>query len=462
MGPSPRTTVESTMHSNSSRHPCAKPDRSHSGRSHLKSWRLTALSVALIACGVSPAFAQSPTSADQAEIRQQIEALRADQARIAELQQRTDASIRALESKLHMSSPAAPAATPTPAAAVASDVASRLKISGDMRVRGQQDYPDNGKPNRHSDQVRGRIGATYAVSDLFTVGARLVTGNPDDPRSTDAQLSGFDKDLTVSLDQAYIQLNLDKLKVNAGKIPQPFTRTELVWDGDVSPQGISANYKTPFANGGAFRANGMVFVIDRQGTGSDSTMLGGQLGYDSPALGNWKYDFSAAYYKYTIGDMRGANPTYWRTNLLRPDGRYLSDFHLVDTIVGISYSGLSEKWPLRFVGDYVKNTGARTSADTGYGADLLLGRISSPGDWRFGYGYAMAQADAVMSAFSHDNTSIATNYRLHTLSMDYVPSKNTVISAVWYHYKPYNAIYAGSNNPSDWLNRVRLAFLVNF
>lgn len=440
-----------------------KPDqRNLSGRRHLPGWRLTALSAALIAGGASSAFAQAPSNADQVEIRQQIEALRADQARIAELQQRTDASIRALESRLHIPSSTTPTAAPPPTFAAATDAAPRLNISGDMRVRAQQDYPDNGKPNRHSDQVRGRLGATYAASDLVTIGARLVTGNPDDPRSTDAQLSGFDKDLDVSLDQAYVQLNLDNLKINAGKIPQPFTRTELVWDGDVNPQGVSANYKLPLANSGAFRANGMLFVIDRQGTGSDSSMLGGQLGYDSPTLGAWKYDFSAAYYKYNIGDMRGANPIYWRTNLLRPDGHYLSDFKLVDAIVGVTYQGFSDKWPLRFVGDYVRNTGARTSADTGYGADLLLGRTSKPGDWRFGYGYAMAQVDAVMSAFSHDNISIATNYRMHTFSMDYAPAKNTVISAVWYHYKPYNAIYAGNNSPSDWLNRVRLAFLVNF
>lgn len=452
------------MHSNGSTPNSSGKSAAPVGEWLAKPLRNISFGLALITCAITPTLANDTADTNNADILRQIEALRAQQLQIAELQQRTDDSIRSLEAQLNMAPPPTRSASTQPAATADSGAAptSRLSVSGDLRVRAQQDYPDNGKPNRHSNQVRGRLGATYAVSDVVTIGGRLVTGNPDDPRSVDVQLSNFDRDLEISLDQAYIQLNLDKVKIHAGKIPQPFTRTELVWDGDVNPQGISGNYKAPFANGGAFRANALLFVIDRQGTGSDSTMSGAQLGYDSPALGAWKFDVSAAYYNYDIGDMRGANPTYWRTNLLRPDGRYLSDFKLVDAIVGVSYTGLAEKWPLRVVGDYVKNTGARTPADTGYSADLLLGRTSTPGDWRFGYGYAMAQADAVMSAFSHDNISIATNYRMHTLSMDYVPSPNTLISAVWYHYKPYSALYAGNNNPSDWLNRVRLAFMVTF
>lgn len=450
------------MHAKSSRHSHPEPESNRSRPGRPKSWRLKALSVALLSCGAGSAVAQAAVGADQAEIRRQIEALRADQARIAELQQRTDASLRALEARLQIPAPATQATQPPPAVAAAPDAAPRLRVSGDLRVRAQEDFADNGKPNRHSNQVRARLGATYAASDLVTLGARLVTGNPDDPRSTDVQLSNFDRNFDASLDQAYIQLNLDNLKVNAGKIPQPFTRTELVWDGDVNPQGVSANYKLPLANGGAFRANGLVFVIDRQASGPDSNMLGAQLGYDTPAWGAWKYDFSAAYYKYNMGSMAGAKPLYWRSNLLRPDGRYLSDYRLADVVVGATYQGLAEKWPLRIVGDYVRNLGARTPEDTGYGVDLLLGRTSKAGDWRFGYGYAMAQTDAVLSAFSTDNIGIATNYRLHSLSLDYVPMANTMVSAVWYHYKPYNAMHAGANDPADWLNRFRLAFLVNF
>ncbi|MBO1764983.1 putative porin, partial [Escherichia coli] len=197
-------------------------------------------------------------------------------------------------------------------------------------------------------------------SDFVTVGARLVTGDYDNPKSTDVPVSNFDNKFRVNLDLAYTRLDFGGAQVYAGRVPQPFVRTELVWDGDVMPQGVSANYKLLLAGGGAIKANGLFFVVDEWAAGKDSTMLGGQLAYESPALGNWKYDAAAAYYHYTLGSIAGATATDFRTNLRKPDGTYLSDFHLGDLIVGATYSGFGERWPLRIVGDFVHNFGAAT------------------------------------------------------------------------------------------------------
>jgi hypothetical protein len=332
-------------------------------------------------------------------------------------------------------------------------------VSGDLRLRGQGDYGNPAAVHRNSTQIRGRIGATYDLSDRLMLGARLVTGDADDPNSTDVTLSNFDDDLTVSLDLAYARLDFGDLNLYAGKIPQPFTRTDLVWDGDVNPQGLSAVYKRPLANGGALRASGLAFVVDEQAAGPDSNMLGAQLGYDSPSNGDWKYDVSAAYYDYSVRSIAGGDPGDFRSNRLDADGNYLSDFNLGDLILGATWSGLGERWPVRFVADYVKNFGARTADDTGWGADLLIGRASKPGDWRVTYGHSRAQTDSVFAAFSHDNTPLATNYRLHALTLDYVPMPKTQISAIWYHYR---ADRAANTFDEDWRERFRLYFLVNF
>lgn len=440
--------------------------------------QLSLLSFWLLACGIAPAFAQD----DQAELLKQIQLLRNQQQHISALQSENEASLRALETRLGVAAPkadalplqatplvanlagtlsAAATTGPSPAVATAADVP-RLKISGDLRVRAQHDSSDSDRPNRSSSQVRARLGATYAVNDRVSVGARLVTGDADDPNSTDVQLSNWNDDLQVSLDQAYVQLNYGDLKLYGGKMPQPFTRTELVWDGDVNPQGLAATYRHALDNGAALRANGLFFVVNESAGGADSTMLGAQVGFDTRSFGQWKYDVSAAYFDYSLGSLAGGDAGDWRGNLLNPDGNFVSDFRLANLIAGASYQGFGERWPLRVVGDYVQNTGARTDADTGYGLDLLLGRISKVGDWRFGYGYAMAETDAVLTAFSQDNIGIASNYRLHSFSLDYVPSPKTVLSAVWYRYRPQQALDAGTNDPADWLNRVRLAFLVNF
>jgi hypothetical protein len=420
--------------------------------------------VAILLAALSPsAFAQTANGGDAAALRAQIEALRAEQARIAEMQRQTEAKIRQLESSAGVTSPPAQTAPAAATAYVASaDGPSKLNVTGDLRLRFQGDYSDDDARARRSGQVRGRLGATYSVNDRVTLGARLVTGDPDDPNSTDVQMSNWDDDFQIALDLAYAQVNFGDLNIFGGKLPQPFARTDLVWDGDVNPQGLSGVYKHKLSNGSALRASGLFFIVDEDAVAADSTMVGAQVGYDTAQLGDFKFDVSAAYYDYTLGSVVGADSGDFRNNRRLPNGDYLSDFNLGDLIVGATWSGLGSRWPVRFVGDYVKNFGAETSEDTGYGADLGIGRVTQPHDLRVTYGYSVAETDAVLGAFSHDNIGIGTNYKLHALTLDYVPMPKTLLTAIWYHYKPDNALDAGSNAIGDWLDRVRVAFLVSF
>jgi hypothetical protein len=418
------------------------------------------LAVSILLATLSPA-AFSQSNSDIESIRAQIEALRAEQARIAEMQRQTDAKIQALEASLGVanSTPAAPAQV---ASSAADSSPVRLNVTGDLRLRSEGDFSDDDARARRSGQVRGRVGATYSVNDRVTLGARLVTGDPDDPNSTDVQTSSWDDDFQVSLDLAYAQINCGDLNIYAGKLPQPFTRTDLVWDGDVNPQGLGGVYKHKLANGSALRASGLFFIVDEDAVAADSIMVGWQVGYDSASLGNWKFDVSGAYYDYTLGSGVGGDSGDFRNNLRNADGSYVSDFNLGDLIVGATWSGLGARWPVRVVGDYVKNFGAETSEDIGYGLDVGAGRITQPHDWRVTYGYSVAETDAVLGAFSHDNIGIGTNYELHALTFDYMLMPKTQLSAIWYHYKPENATYAGGNVIGDWLDRIRLLMLVSF
>lgn len=419
-------------------------------------WRLSAMCLALKCCGIAPAFAQTSGVVDQNIVRQ-IEALKAQQAQIAQLQQQTEASIRALEAKLGVVSDL-PASTPAATVAASTRPATpeepKLKISGDLRLRAQGDYSDSDGTNRTSSQLRARLGATYALNDRVTIGARATTD--------DVQLSNWNEDLKIGLDLAYAQLNFDDLKVYGGKVPNPFVRTDLVWDGDVNPQGISAVYKLPLSGGAAFRASGLFFLVDEQASGPESTMAGVQMGFDSPGDGGFQYGLSGGYYRYSLGSLAGADTGDWRSNRLNPDGSLASDYELVDAVAGLSWQGAREKWPLRVVGEYVKNLGAIDGEDTGFGIEVGLGRAGKPRDWRFTYGYSQTDIDAVLAAFSDDSISIATNYKLHALTLDYTPMPKTMISAIWYHYKPNDPLYAGTNQPDDWLDRFRLFFLMNF
>lgn len=392
-----------------------------------------------------------------AELQRELAQLRLEQQRAAEKQRALEAKLRALEAA------AASEASSVSLLQRADDASNtRLKVSGDLRLRAQGDYSDDDARSRDSAQVRARLGATYEATDRVTIGARLVTGDSDDPNSSDVQLSNFVDDLEFSLDLAYAKVSFGDLDLYGGKIPQPFARTDLVWDSDVNPQGLGAVYKRQLRDGSQLRFNSLFFIVDEQAVAADSTMVGAQVGWDSPVLGDWQYDFSIAYYDYRIGSLAGADSGDLRSNLLSPGGRYLSDFDLGDVLIGVTWKGVGDRWPMRLLADYVKNFGAKTDADSGFGIDLSAGRVTQPGDWRVTYGYSTADTDAVLAAFSHDNIGIATNYRLHSLTLDYVPMPKTLLTAIWYHYRPDSTADAGANDVDDWLDRIRIAFLVSF
>lgn len=338
---------------------------------------------------------------------------------------------------------------------------SKLTINGDFRLRYEANFGDQDARNRDRGVLRARLRAAYAVNKWLTVGGQLATGDADDPNSTDITLSNFNDDLDVSLDQAYAKFSLGALTLYGGKIPQPFVRTELVWDGDVSPQGVSASYKLDLGGGASVKANGLYFLIDESVAGRNSDMVGGQLAFETSPTAPLKLELAVGYYDYQLRSTAGGDVGDFRSNRFVA-GQYLSDFDLLDVIAAVQYNGLGEAWPVRLVGDYVKNFGATVPDDSGFGVDLLVGRAAKKGDWRFGYGYAQTGLDAVFAAFSHDNSNIATNYRQHSLSMDFVPVDNLILNATYYRYRPKNPLYAGGNSPDDWLDRLRLNMLVNF
>jgi hypothetical protein len=233
-----------------------------------------------------------------------------------------------------------------------------------------------------------------------------------------------------------------------------------VWDGDVNPQGIAANYGIP-VGGGALKFSGLYFLVDHSVAGSDSSMLGAQIGLDIPLTEHFGFELSAARYDYSLPGVAGADAGDFRSNLIGPGGRYVSDFDLIDVITSTTFRGW-ERWPVRLTGEYVNNRGARTPGDTGYSIELSAGQALERGDWRFGYGYSVAEVDAVLAAFSHDNTTIATNYRQHTVFVNYAFMDNIVLDATLYRYRPYDAAFSGANDPADWMNRLRVNFQVGF
>ncbi|MGH8242958.1 MAG: putative porin, partial [Steroidobacteraceae bacterium] len=388
-----------------------------------------------------------------AALRAELERLKVEQAERAAEMQRLEERLAVLETAAGQAD-AVPARPPAPVvASERADAPSRLTLSGDFRLRYEGNYGDADQSDWERGVLRARLGASYVVNDWLSVGARLATGDPDDPNSSDVTLSNFADDFDVSLDQAYAQFKFAGSELWGGKFPLPFVRTDLVWDGDVNPQGIGGSYRMPVGDG-ALELAGLYFLVDQSVAGSNSSMWGAQVALDMPVAAAFRFEVAGALYDYSLAGVAGADAGDFRSNLIEPDGRYLSDFDLADVIVSATYIGM-HRWPLRLTGEYVRNRGARTSGDTGYSIELSAGQALARGDWRFGYGYSVAEVDAVLAAFSHDNTTIATNYQQHTLFVNYALTDGVLLDATLYRYRPYDAAFGGIDDPDDWLDRLR-------
>ncbi len=250
----------------------------------------------------------------------------------------------------------------------------RLRFNGDFRVRYEYTTTGNGSLSLGREVVRFRGGLTYLVRNDITVRARLATGDPDDPNSTDVTLSSFLNDLAVSLDVASVEITRSRWAAFAGKFFNPLQSTELVWDGDVNPQGVAGRVLLGDKTKVSGTLTGLYFIVDQQANNVSSDMTGGQLTVSAPVGTQWKASGSVAYYDYRIRSLTAAGAGDIRGNRLAPGGgAYLSDFDLLDLLVAFDYSGLGERYPLRLVGDYVRNSGADTllSENTGWGVDAI-------------------------------------------------------------------------------------------
>ncbi len=418
----------------------------------------------LLIAGVAAPHAAAQTASDDIKmLRTELEALRAQQ-------QQTNDKINQIEAALNRVAGVPEGATPpkTETAMAPKPVPSfsgslggdpRLDVSGDLRVRFESNFSKGRANDRDRTQLRGRLRAKYAVTDWLTAGAQLETGNFDDPKNADVDLGSFNNKLRISLGQLYLRANSGGAEVYAGRIPQNYVGTDLVWAPDLNQQGFTASYKANIDETTSIKAVALYHIVDEAPTTVDSRMIGGQVTLAAAPAPKLSLQLSSAYYDYLLPSTAGGSPAIdFLTNRFA-NGRYLSDFNLFDTIGIATYSGISDRWPVRVVADYVYNFGAFDSQDTGFAADVIVGRTTNTGEFSVGGGYAVAETDAVLAAFSQDNIALATNYRLYTGYVDYAIQPGLFLNLTLHHYRLKEAP-VGVANP--WLNRFRINVVAKF
>jgi putative porin len=297
-------------------------------------------------------------------------------------------------------------------AALGQEATSPWTFSGDARFR--LEFNDNsGQVDRHRQRLRLRLGARYKFNDELTVGGRMTTGNPDDPKSPYQDLGKGFSNLEFTLDRLFMQYQPEWLHggtLVAGKFANPIYRNpvygELVWDADVQPEGIALAYD--LGDWGPFQSSQVGLAQLALLEQSNAEELWASLLYwngkilqgDEAAL-----DLSVSYSFY--GDMTpdGSGALLGNGNATA-GSEFVSDFGILDAILAYSHE--------RFVvsTEFIRNLRADNSVgDTG----LAVGGAVKTESGKFYYQYQTIEQDALMALVSQDDFLYTTNYNTHVV-----------------------------------------------
>lgn len=287
------------------------------------------------------------------------------------------------------SDPAVPAedVPETPLAAADMDLpewSSKILLKGDARLRYQAQDNDPGS-FRDRGRLRYRLGITARPTGGWEVGAGLASGSSD-LRSTNQSFTGTFSSKPVQLDYAYARYAFgDRFRIVGGKFKYPdflYTVSDLLWDGDINPEGFSAGYSHPSPIGTTFASAGL-WVLEENSGGQDPHLVYGQLGQEFSA-GNLFATAAASYYGFRDIDARDDFATAGSNTDYRFNGVYsLSGEIGMNELLG---GGVKAS----LVADWVVNPDTIMAGDSGY----LAGVKASRGPWSFRYLYADLQANA--------------------------------------------------------------------
>lgn len=382
------------------------------------------------------------------------------------------------------------------------DWVGRVKFSGDVRVREQADlyasdnaefaYLDfiavndkggiakagpaaflNTTEDRMRTRVRARVGADVRLTDSFTAGLRLATGNFRDPVSTNQTLNQNSGRYTFGVDQAYLRYDARStadfswLSVAAGRIANPFYSTDLVYDPDLSFEGFAGTTRIGIGNRpsrhNAYLTLGAFQLEEVEASQDDKWLYAAQAGIDWTFDDKSKLRGAVSYHHYanitgrrnaldstlldytapkwlqkgnTLFDIRNdADPS---TNLFA----LAADYHVLDVLLGYEMP-LMDRYQLSVLANYVKNLGydeqdvfrrigTRVDERTdGYQLEVAFGspKIDRAGAWRAIARYRYLQRDAVLDAFTDSDFHLGgTDAQGYTLRGDYGLAANVWLS----------------------------------
>jgi len=310
--------------------------------------------------------------------------------------------------------------------------AENIKWSGDLRYRHESIDDDTATTKRDRNRIRARLKMDAKINDEWDAILRLASGSSDSPTSTNQTLGDSGSDSFSSkeiwLDWAYADYHpawKPGLNILLGKMGNPFYtvgKNQLIFDGDLSPEGGAASYGWDLSNNTSAKLTGGAFWLRERSTDADTSIFGIQgllkhkLCEDSHILGGVSY--------YDFGNIKGKSLSGISANgNTTSGGLYVNDY---DILEGFGEYGFKlGDVPAAVFGNYVNNTAASTSEDTAWLIGAKYNKAKKPGSWEVSYNYRDVEKDAVVGGLcDSDFIGGGTDGKGHVLGFKYQLAKN--------------------------------------
>ncbi|TWI57394.1 putative porin [Pseudomonas duriflava] len=302
--------------------------------------------------------------------------------------------------------------------------AAKTQIKGDVRLRYENVDADTNASEQSRERVRARIGFYSEINPQVDAGVRIATGSSSDRRSTNQSLENYFSKKSMWVDLAYLDWHptaVKDLHLVGGKMLQPWVSMgDVIWDGDINPEGFAATYKMPLGSTGAevFGSAGYYILDDNvDGDGvefrHDLSMYAGQLGTRFALTDGLKLTLGGSVYAFDGDNSENAQAA------LAVNGNTTTQFRLYEGFGQLDVTTLPV--PLAAYGQYVVNDDSATDQDTAW----LVGLKSKVGKFGLDYNYRDVQRDAVIGAFTDsDFANGYTGSRGHKFKVAYQIDKN--------------------------------------
>jgi len=337
---------------------------------------------------------------------------------------------------------------------------------GDLRYR-NENIDQAYVVGRNRDRLRLRTGFVAKANDTLRVEMQLATAESGDPRSSNQTLTGSNSRKPIYIDLAYGEWKpTNELTLTFGKMKYPWVRpgSSVLFDGDVSPEGIALGY-----NDGALFGSTFYTQLKENATSAESSMGGGQVGYRFNINSSSKLMLAAGYFSYN--KVRYQSPFFDGTsnfgntllNTTVGDLCYSTQFSATapklcwgyQVAEGIAeFSTLVDNRPLSVYGDYTHNSEAKNALDTAYSLGFMYGRASDPQTWEMGYYWQRVQKDALFAQYiDSDFGGGNSDAEGGVIKAAYAPARNWTLNLTYFMNKTNLAVPVSVTGMGSVYNR---------